>query len=112
MSTLMSSILRAFRQSPLAYGCLFALLPLGLGLAVGPLVGFGPCGPSVASSVRLVVVAAGTLAIASPIIGCWLFWISFRTRKTLTAVVALPLLGASVFVCLYWLIVLISAVMS
>jgi hypothetical protein len=105
-------IQQALRRSPFAYGVLFAVLPFMLGLAVGPLVGFGPCGPSVPSSIRFAVIGAGILALASPFIGSWLFWISFRTHKALTALVALPLLSASAFVCLYWLFVLVSAVMA
>jgi hypothetical protein len=107
---MLSRIQQALRQSPLAYGVLFAILPLILGLAVGPLVGFGPCGPSVPSSVRLAIIAAGILAITSPLISSWLFWISFRNRKSVTAALALPLLSGSVFVCLYWFFILLSAV--
>ena len=70
---MLSGIQQELRRSPVAYGTFFAILPLMLGLAVGPLVGFGPCGPSVPSSVRLIVIVAGTLALASPLISSWLF---------------------------------------
>lgn len=109
---MLSSIQRSLRDSPLTYGGLFAVLPLMLGLAAGPLVGFGPCGPNVRSSVRLIVVAVGTIAVASPLVASWLFWISFRRRRTVTSLVGLPLLFASGFVCLYWLLILASAIMS
>lgn len=104
------SIQQILRQCPMGYGVLFAVLPVVLGLAIGPMVGFGPCGPRVPSPIRLAVMAAGILAIASPFISSWLFWTSFRSRRIITATVALPLLGGSVFVCLYWLFVMISAV--
>lgn len=107
---MLRTIQQILRQSPMAYGVLFAILPLLLGLAVGPMVGFGPCGPRVPSTVRLVVIAAGILAISSPFVSTWLFWISFRSLRIITAVVALPLLGGSIFVCLYWLFVVVSAV--
>jgi len=107
---MLSGIQQELRRGSLTYGTLFAVLPLMLGLAVGPLVGFGPCGPSVPSPVRLIVIAAGTLAIASPLISSWLFWISFRRRKSLTALMAFPLLSVGVLVCLYWLFILLSAV--
>jgi hypothetical protein len=81
-----------------------------LGLAVGPMVGFGPCGPRVPPSVRLAVIAAAILAISPPFIGSWLFWISFRSRRFITATVALPLLSGSIFICLYWFFILLSAV--
>src|SRR5215510_8091730 len=106
---MLSGIQQELRRGSLTYGTLFAVLPLMLGLAVGPLVGFGPCGPSVPSPVRLIVIAAGTLAIASPLISSWLFWISFRRRKSLTALMAFPLLSVGVLVCLYWLFILLSA---
>jgi hypothetical protein len=104
------SIQQILRQSPMAYGVLFAILPLMLGLAVGPMVGFGPCGPRVPSSIRLAVTAAGILAISCPFISSWLFWISFRSRRIITAAVALPLLSGSIFVCLYWFFIVVSAV--
>jgi hypothetical protein len=104
------SIQQILRQSPLAYGVLFAILPLVLGLAVGPMVGFGPCGPRVPSSIRLAVIAAGILAISSPFISAWLFWKSFQSRRIVTAALALPLLGGSIFVCLYWFFVVVSAI--
>jgi len=94
----------------MAYGVLFAILPLLLGLAVGPMIGFGPCGPHVPSTIRLVVIAVGILAISSPFISAWLFWISFRSLRVITATVALPLLGGCVFVCLYWFFIVVSAV--
>ena len=103
---------QAFRASPLGYGSLFAMLPLFLGLAVGPLIGFGPCGPNVQSSTRLLVIAFGIAAMASPFVSARLFWFSFRESKAATAIVGLPMLGVSCVVCLYWLIVLISAVMA
>jgi hypothetical protein len=94
----------------MAYGVIFAILPLLLVVAVGPMVGFGPCGPRVPSTIRLVVIAAGILAISSPLISAWLFCISFRRLRIITAAVALPLLAGSVFVCLYWFFVVVSAV--
>jgi hypothetical protein len=104
------TIQQILRQSPMGYGVLFAVLPLVLGLAVGPMIGFGPCGPRVPSSIRLTVIAAGILAISSPFISLWLFWISFRSRRIITTTVAVPLLSGSVFVCLYWFFIVISAV--
>jgi len=104
------SIQQVLRQSPMAYGVLFAILPLVLGLAVGPMVGFGPCGPLIPSTIRLVVVVVGILAISSPFISAWLFWISFRSLRVITAAVALPLLGGSIFVCLYWFFIVVSTV--
>jgi hypothetical protein len=88
------------------------MLPLALGIVVGPLVGFGPCGPNVPSSARLMVLTAGTIALAAPLIAAWLFWVSFVHRRLITAVVGLPMLFGSGFVCLYWFFVVISAVMS
>ena len=104
------SIQQVLRQSPMAYGVIFAILPLLLVVAVGPMVGFGPCGPRVPSTIRLVLIAAGILAISSPFISAWLFCISFRRLRIITAAVALPLLAGSVFVCLYWFFVVVSAV--
>jgi hypothetical protein len=101
-----------FRASPLGYGSLFAMLPLFLGLMVGPLIGFGPCGPNVPSSTRLLVIAFGVAAMASPFVSARLFWLSFRERKAASAIMGVPLLGGSCFVCLYWFVVLISAVMA
>jgi hypothetical protein len=109
---MLSNVRQTLRQSPLIYGVLSAILPLLLGVAVGPLVGFGPCGPNVPSSVRIVVMSAGMVAVASPFVGCWLFWVSFRRRGIVTAVVGLPLICGSVFVCLYWFFILASAIMS
>ena len=109
---MLSNVPQTLRRSPLPYGVMFAVLPVLLGLAIGPMVGFGPCGPNVPGSVRLLVIAAGILAIGSPYIAAWLFRISFRSRKGLTALVALPLLSVSLFVSLYWLFVLFSAVMT
>jgi hypothetical protein len=106
-----TKLIVVLRRSPLVYGVLFALLPIALALAVGPLVGFGPCGPSVPGSVRVVVIVTGLLAVSSPFVGSWLFWLSFPNRKAITASVALPLVSFSVFICLYWLAILISAVM-
>jgi DNA polymerase III psi subunit len=94
------------------YGSVFAALPLGLAIAIFPLVGFGPCGPSVPPSVRMIVVAAGTIAFASPFIAIWLFSLSFQRRKIITAIVSLPMLSGSIFICLYWFFVVASAVMS
>src|SRR5437588_7829383 len=109
---MLSDIRQALRQSPLMYGALFALLPLLLGLAVVPVVGFGPCGPNVGPSVRFFVVISGAIAMAAPFIGSWLFLVSFRRRHIISAMVGLPLLCGSVFVCLYWFFILVSAVMS
>lgn len=108
----MTAISQTWQRSPLLYGTLFAVLPLLLGAAVGPLVGFGPCGPNVSSSTRLVVITAGFIALTAPFVAWQLFRISFRDRKAATAFIAFPLLGASVPVCLYWLIILGSAVMG
>jgi hypothetical protein len=80
------------QRTPLAYGALFAILPLALGVAVGPLVGFGPCGPNVPSSARLIVLSVGMIALAAPLIAAWLFWLSFLHRRVITAVVGLPML--------------------
>jgi hypothetical protein len=109
---MLSRIQQALRQSPLTYGVLFAALPLMLGIALGPLIGFGPCGPNVPSSVRGLVVVAGTIAVAAPFIGAWLFSISFQARRAVTAVVGLPLLCGSLFVCCYWFFIIVSAVMG
>ena len=109
---MLSRIQQPLRQAPLAYGILFAALPLALGVAVGPLVGFGPCGPNVPSSARIIVVTAGAIALAAPFVATWLFWLSFRRQRITAAVVGLPLLFGSGFVCLYWLFVVISAVVS
>lgn len=109
---MLSRIQQRLGQTPLAYGILFAMLPLGLGIAVGPLVGFGPCGPNVPSSTRIIVLAAGAIALTAPFVATWLFWLSFLRRRAITSVVGLPLLFGSGFVCLYWFFALISAVMS
>ena len=109
---MLSRIQQTLRQSPLTYGALFAALPLILGMAVGPLIGFGPCGPNVPSSVRGVVLTAGIIAVAAPIIGAWLFWVSFQGRRAASAVAGLPLLWGSAFVCLYWFFIIVSAVMG
>lgn len=111
-SKMQSNLQRVLRRTPLAYGTLLAGLPLMLGAMIGPWVGFGPCGPSVRSSIRLAVIVAGILAISSPFVAAWLFWISFRNRRALTAIIGLPLLAASGFICLYWLFVLFSALMG
>jgi hypothetical protein len=58
------------------------------------------------------VLAAGIIAVAAPFIGAWLFWVSFQGKRTVTALVGLPLMYGSIFVCLYWFFVLVSAVMS
>lgn len=109
---MLSNVRQTLRHSPLIYGVLFAILPLLLGVAAGPLVGFGPCGPNVPSSVRIIVMSAGMVALASPFVGSWLFWVSFRRRGVVTAVVGLPLICGSLFVCCYWFFVVLSAVMS
>jgi hypothetical protein len=103
---------QSLRRNPLEYGSLFAFLPLLLGIVVGPLIGFGPCGPNVRSSTRLLVIVAGVVSMVSPFVSAWLFWLSFRERKKASTVVGAPLLGLCCFICLYWLIVLISAVMT
>jgi hypothetical protein len=108
----MAVIQQRLRQSPLTYGALFAAVPLILGIAVGPLVGWGPCGPNVTSSARVLVLVAGITAMASPFIGGWLFWLSFRRRGVVTGVLSVPLLCGSLFVCVYWFFIILSAVMS
>ena len=108
----LSKIQQRLGQTPLAYGILFSVLPLALGIAVGALVGFGPCGTNVPSSARIIVLAAGAIALAAPLMATWLFWLSFRRQRIVAAVVGLPLLFGSGFVCLYWFFVVISAVMS
>lgn len=107
-TSMSKTIQQTLGQNPLAYGVLFAIMPLMLGLAVVSGIGFGPCGPHVPSSIRLAVIAAGILAISSPFISYWLFWISFRSRRIITAAVALPLLSGSIFICLYWFFILVS----
>lgn len=108
----LSKIQQRLGQTPLAYGILFSVLPLPLGIAVGALVGFGPCGPNVPPSARIIVLAAGAIALVAPLMATWLFWLSFRRQRMVAAVVGLPLLFGSGFVCLYWFFVVISAVMS
>jgi len=83
-----------------------------LGVALGPLVGWGPCGPNVTASARILVLAAGITAMAAPFIGAWLFWLSFRRRGVVTAVLGVPLLVGSIFICCYWFFIVASAVMS
>ena len=107
-----STIQQVLRRNPIAYGIVFAVLPLILGLVVGPLVGFGPCGANVPSSVRLVVITAGALALTSPLVSSWLFLISFRSGTRLNTFLALPFLGLGAVVCVAWILVLASAIHS
>jgi hypothetical protein len=96
-------------RGPLLAGAVFALLPFLLALMVGAVVGFGPCGPSIAPSARWLVIVLGCFALVCPIAAAWCFWQSFTLHRVSSLAIGAPLLVFSAFVWLYWFVVVASA---